>query len=547
MAYLIDFFDHVTVDTINEYFVANNISVIKTFDKLGKVYHVDAESMPERTDIVEWLINDQATPIEPLAIEYKTFPVNDDDEHWWKLATVNIKDYNVAEIKHPLNPDVVDVYLVDGGIKADHPEFNGVNIRNLYSYDSTWADLSGHGTALASLISGNRCSLTKANIVNVKVFGSTTTYQSHMVAAIDAILADREGKIRPAVVNMSWSIPKNDYIESKIQALINKNILVICSAGNNGQPIANVTPASMPDPVTVGAYNKEFYPCDFSNYTGPSAIQNAAQATNWGSIDVWAPGEMILAAMLDGGYQYIAGTSVAAAIESAVIAYAFGEFYNSDDPPADWKTYETLRAFHMDTLASKMGMLVLEGNYAECVNRTAVMISQVNNEATYESRFQPIVVRAKSGEPFLQKAFHLKYTDRFETIGQFIPQGVTIDNGWIKGTVWIEPDKDYEIFNYELKHYNDELGFTAIQNVQIIVAQPTLDLSTYPEDHPDLPLLVTLEWGPGCGGSPTYGTGWGICGGGCSGGQICGDWWWACAYAVGSGKTYSCQCAISCP
>lgn len=554
MIYLVDFFDHVTKESINQYFTENNLTVVKEYDRLGNVYQVEASTAPPVTDIIEHVVDNTATPVVPMAIEYKSFPVSDDDnEHWWKLATVNIKDYNVPTIMHPMNETKIDVYIMDSGIKADHPEFANVSIENVYTYDGVYSDTNGHGTAIASLISGVRCSLVNSNIKVVKIFGSSTTYQSHMLDALEAILVRRGNNIYPCIVNMSWTIPKNELIEKKIQKLIDNNILVVCAAGNGGQPIADVTPASMKDPITVGSYNKEFYPSNFSDYTGPKAITTADSTTNWGELDTWAPGEWILVASLDGGYNYAAGTSMAAAIVSASMAYAYADFYTSDAIPGDWMNYETLRNWHIDTSVSKMGMLVLEGNYVDCANRITVINSQVNNQQTYDTRFVPVLVRAESGHPFLSRVFAKRYSSSF-TINppeddEHVPppmDGLIWDNGWLKGTITIPSDVPYKVYYLTLTHTLDELSMSTQQTLTLIVKQPDLDPTTIAESNPDLPLLITPAACYTGGFTPYYGYtgGWGICYNGyCTGGSICGDWWWYCS---GTGKTYYCFCAAGC-
>jgi len=96
---------------------------------------------------------------------------------------------------------------------------------------------------------------------------------------------------------------------------------VIAAAGNNGAPITDVTPASIPDVLTIGAFGQDLTPSTFSNYTGGSDISYTADDVNYGALDAWAPGEMIWAANKNGGYGYIAGTSAATAIASASFAY----------------------------------------------------------------------------------------------------------------------------------------------------------------------------------------------------------------------------------
>jgi hypothetical protein len=540
MIYIIDFVDTTSNSTIQQYFSNNNITLIKEFNSLGRVYQVESAGLPPNDSTITSIIEDNSVSITPQAIEYRTFPISEDDQHWWKLATVNIKDFSVEEIQHPLNFSNVDVYILDGGIKADHVEFTGVNIENVYSYTGSYNDESGHGTAIASIISGNTCALSTANLKIVKLFGAETSYLSHLLTALDTIIVKNNASPNVSIVNMSWHITKNAYVESKLQKLVDNNVLIVCAAGNNGQPIENVTPASMADAITVGAYNKDFSPCDFSNYTG--AISNTQNIVNYGSLDVWAPGEQIYVATIDGGYGYVGGTSIAAAIETAALAYQIGDRYTID-VPEELLLYNSLRLNMELEESSRSGILVLENQYSNSVNRVASMYSNYTDARSYQTRFlSNIAVYLTAGEHSKRWLYYPRYSETINIVTP-LPAGLSINNGWIVGTAELSGDDLYSVQECIINHTSADGEYIAEQKFRIVVTKPNLTIEDFPEDTDDEIMMYVKSAFEGnfCRGSPSYG--WGYCGTQCQGGFYCIDVWFYC----GEGKSFSCSCRFVCP
>ena len=540
--YIIDFVDGTSRSLVDQYFTDNNLVVEKEYDSLGLVFKVQSSSSPPVTPIIERISLDQDLTIVPLEIQYKNFPMGEEDEHWWKIATVNIKDFETEIIEHPLNHSKVNVYIVDSGIKIDHQEFTGVDITNLYTYDNDYNDTHGHGTAIASIISGNRCSLATAKIKNLKIFGDTPTYQSHLLNALDAILKDNAADPKPGIVNISWSIPKNSYVESKFQKLIDNNILVVCAAGNNGMPIQNVTPASMLDAITVGSYNKDFLPSNFSNYTNPNAITNTNNEVNYGEIDIWAPGEQIFVATLDGGYGYVAGTSIATAIESLALAYQLGDRFGIDQVSADDLKFLSLKYYFSSNECSKVNLLTLEGNYAASVNRITNIHSQYSNAYNYTTRFFPFL-RANifTGQEFSIPFYLPRYSESLITLNS-LPDGITIENGYLRGLLNLEQDENIRTLTIEVIHQSRNSEYNATQNILLILRKENYDYENDPNVDPTLnyELLVSaIE----CINAyePVYGNGY--CGVQCiNATTYCIDYYYFCMNI----KTTNCVCASSC-
>lgn len=544
MTYIIDFKNNTSKEEINAYFTSNNITVLQEYDSLGKVYSVQSDNAPPNTDFVDRISQDSDVAIAPL-LTYKTFPISEDDEHWWKVCTVNIKDFEQSPVQHPLNQAKINVYILDSGIKADHQEFANTSITNLYSYDGTFTDTHGHGTAIASLVSGTRCSLAEANIKVVKIFGDTPTYQSHMLAALDAVIKDNALDRQPGVANLSWNIPKNSYIESKLQSLIDNNILVVCSAGNSGIPIADVTPASMFDAITVGSYNKEFEPSDFSNYTSPNALSNTNNAVNYGMIDIWAPGENILVATLDGGYNYAAGTSMAAAIETMALAYQLGDRFSADGISDEHLTFVSLKNFYASTECAKGGLLTLTGNYTSSINLITNVHSQYTNPNNYQTRFFPFVrLRAEHDKDFCEAIYLPRYSASREFLTD-LPPNVSFENGWIKGKVTLSDNETHRYIEITIIHHDETGTYNAGQTVQMFVYKPDIDYSQDTTVDPALNIELNPYTVVQCNNFavPNY-INLGYCGDTCIATIIyCADLQFYCNGI----KTNSCQCWTACP
>lgn len=545
MTYIVDFKDNTTKEAILAYFQANNITVLQEYDSLGSVYSVQSASLPPGTDIVERVSTDTDLEIVPM-LTYKTFPITEDDEHWWKIATVNIKDFEVSTVQHPLNQGKVNVYILDSGIKADHQEFIGQDITNLYSYDGTFTDTHGHGTAIASLITGVNCSLATAKIKVVKIFGDTPTYQSHMLAALDAILKDNAVDGQPGIANLSWNIPKNTYIEAKLQSLIDNDILVVCSAGNNGVPIVDVTPASMMDAITVGSYNKEFEPSDFSNYTSPNAITNTNMAVNYGEIDIWAPGEYIYVASLDGSYSYVAGTSMAAAIETMSLAYQLGDRYSAEGITSEHFGFTNYKNYFASNECSKMGLLTLTGNYLSSVNRATSIHSQFSNSNNYQTRFFPFMrFKIKHDTDFSHPVYLPRYSVTREYVNE-LPTGVYFENGWMKGKLSLTESETHRYMEIEIIHHDDSNELSATQTVQIFLYREGIDYSQDPTVDPQLDITLNPLADPFCNAwaTPNYAY-QGYCADQCdpSPAIFCLDLEYYC-FGI---KTNNCECASACP
>jgi subtilisin family serine protease len=411
MNFIIDFKDSATLAQRTSYLTKNKCTIITEYDNFAQTYLVSCQRAPAKTSIVESIHNDDDNEITLLGdlvtvnryygrynpdLPETTIDTKDEKD-WWKNFVLAKPSFDAETIQLSRKGANVNVYILDSGIKADHPEFEKANITELYSVIDNFEDTNGHGTALASVISGGTCGLTEAKLKIVKIFhDGYSTKQSEIITALDRIMSDfLENPHQAAVLNCSWSIPKNPYIEQKLRTLIETGVYLVVSSGNNGVAITDVTPASMPEALTIGSYNADLAPSDFTNFTGTSAISNTEAPTNSGKLSGWAPGENIYVATLDGAYGMVSGTSIAAAIHSCVLAYNF----------SDHLVEGQLLGFHQKQTTAILSKLSLnrtdildlsDEKYAESENRISTLVNEVSFESYVLQPFLNFSVRIGS-------------------------------------------------------------------------------------------------------------------------------------------------------
>jgi hypothetical protein len=382
---------------------------------------------------------------------------------------------------------------MDSGILHTHSEFTNADINFLYTINDNYTDNNGHGTAIASVIVGQTCGITSSKLKIVKIFEQNyTTRQSDLLSAFDAIITDKLNNLnKPSILNISWSISKNTYIENKILFLINAGVYVICSAGNSGMPIGDVTPASMSEVISVGSYNKDFQPCDFSSYTpAPGSIGTTNNETNFGPLDGWAPGVDIMAAKLDGGLANVAGTSISAGLASAVLAYNLDDFVHVGSEGIGWK--DMPNNIMVTKVFFRTDLLELdETKYDRLSNR--ILTWTINEPYT----FVPV-------QPYIERAVN----HTISTVVDILPpssvkSAVAVDPlpSYIKyssiGTLIVSPrdlETDYSIetYRFTITDNNDQI---TNQTVKFIFFKPELEGTSVTIEDSDTPikLLATFN------------------------------------------------------
>jgi subtilisin family serine protease len=212
----------------------------------------------------------------------------------------------------------VNVYIIDTGIRTSHTQFGSRAVIGTDFTGGTGQDCNGHGTHVAGTVAGSTMGVAKAaRVIAVRVFGcSGGTAASTVIAAIDWVTADvkkaatdptKVGGL-PAVANLSLGGGFFEPTNTAIQNMINARVVAVVAAGNEDQNACNVSPASAPAAITVGASTLDDQRSWFSN---------------WGTcVDIFAPGSGIVSAWFSSNTatQTLSGTSMAAPHVAGVAA-----------------------------------------------------------------------------------------------------------------------------------------------------------------------------------------------------------------------------------
>jgi len=497
--YLIDFKNDADEEAIQAYINNSQFSQIKIFNRLEKTYQVSSETQPILTNIVSTIVNDDDSHLQLLTTVNVPMPAtpstksfsSSDDHNWWKVYSIANADLDQPTIDTEIFGEGINVYMVDSGIDITHSEFADQDINLLFSFTNEFSDNNGHGTGLSSLIVGNTCGLTNATLNVVKIFDQTIpTKQSDLLSALNAILEDAAvSSNRVSVVNLSWSIPKNSFIESKIQCLIDAGLIVVVSAGNSGMPISDVTPASMPDVFTIGSYGQDFIPSNFSNFS--SSISNTPNLTNFGSLDSWAPGENIyVASPGNNSYSIASGTSISSAIYSGAIAYNLSQYLiNSGHLPLLFQRNNAISSTDRKNI-----MDLSDSKYSSSVNKICSYVDIDSRHADFSSIERPIKQVSRIGQFSARRFLVPKLIKSYEILGD-LPNGVTIDGVNINFNMQNEPVSENHVgsYSFEIRLDLRNLDISITKEVKITLFGTLFDPTILSKDDPLLELTLDVQ------------------------------------------------------
>ncbi|MFD9066166.1 S8 family peptidase [Kitasatospora purpeofusca] len=201
----------------------------------------------------------------------------------------------------------VTAYIVDTGIETGHEEFEG---RATAGFDAVGdgrdgQDCHSHGTHVAGTVGGRTFGVARSvSLVAVRVLdcqGQGDTAAS--LAGLDWVAAHAQ---RPAVLNASLGGPVSEALDAAVDAVAERGVLPVVSAGNDAEDACGASPARAPKALAVGAVNKQDRQASFSNYGR--------------CLGLYAPGVAIVSARLGGGSSTLNGTSMAAPHVAGVAA-----------------------------------------------------------------------------------------------------------------------------------------------------------------------------------------------------------------------------------
>ena len=211
----------------------------------------------------------------------------------------------------------VKIAVLDSGVYMDgnnipHKDLNIKEALNFSLVNDSPNDNEGHGTNVIGIINSQNNSFggigvaPDAEMYSLKI-GETKPEGEAVLDALDWCIANGIN-----IINMSFHLDSDDNsasvmesIKSEIDTAEAQGITVVSSSGNEGTQ-GLTFPASQVSAISVGAVNEDLTRSTFSNYGE--------------GIDFVAPGDGIFTTILDNGYGWKSGTSMAAPFVSGIAA-----------------------------------------------------------------------------------------------------------------------------------------------------------------------------------------------------------------------------------
>jgi subtilisin family serine protease len=175
----------------------------------------------------------------------------------------------------------VHVYIIDSGIRITHVDFGGRATADFTTVQDGYGAIgcTWHGTHVAGIVGGKTYGVAKGVLLHsVRVLDCNDQgLTSDLIAGIDWVTANHAS---PAVANISVLNPFSQAVNDAVEQAVTGGITVVAAAGNSGVDACNVSPASAPDVITVGAMT--------------STDSVAWWSNNGACIDIFAPGDQII-------------------------------------------------------------------------------------------------------------------------------------------------------------------------------------------------------------------------------------------------------------
>lgn len=267
-------------------------------------------------DYVNYVELDKIIEFEEEETNEETIETYSSDSKTLSWGSNKVESVNAINImkKAKLGSQTV-VAVIDSGVDSSHSFFIDESSKENRILDGNRPKDSApdpnqhyysHGTEVAGIIVDNTPANIKIKPYNYYYYRNGTT----ITLATEISSATNDGV---DVINMSLGdYNESTMVKEAVRKAIEKGIVVVASAGNDGRDAYNHYPSNYPDVISVAAFNSSDKP--WSNL-------NNNKATNYGSsIDISAPGSVINTTVPGGGYKSDGGTSMAAPFVSAAAA-----------------------------------------------------------------------------------------------------------------------------------------------------------------------------------------------------------------------------------
>lgn len=208
--------------------------------------------------------------------------------------------------------------LVDSAVELDHPALAGaaIELADVIGTPLEPGD-TAHGTAMAGAILGGEQAAGAARgarMLAIRAFSAAGGGSARSATFAVAQAIDLAAVRRVAVLNLSFSGPKDPLVARLLSRAAQGGILVIGAAGNGGPKAPPAYPAALPGVLAVTAID--------------GGDRLFAQANRGAYVGLAAPGVDVIVAGPGGGYGISSGTSIAAAkvsgLAASILAQAAG-------------------------------------------------------------------------------------------------------------------------------------------------------------------------------------------------------------------------------
>lgn len=224
----------------------------------------------------------------------------------------------------------VRVAVIDTGID-DHCDLRNVSQRTSCTQADEDDDLgdngTGHGTHVAGIIGATGLAqglAPNAELISVRVFerNSSATLTNYVYDGIKAAI-----EAGADVINLSLGqTAQDDVLRAAIEDAEAAGILVVAACGNEGSNIPQY-PAVYSSVISVAALgrrgtfpNASEHAAHIARAVGCDADDFVPQFSNWGAVDLAAPGVAVISTVGTKGYAAMDGTSMACPVVSGLAA-----------------------------------------------------------------------------------------------------------------------------------------------------------------------------------------------------------------------------------
>lgn len=232
------------------------------------------------------------------------------------IGTLTGIPWGIKQIKAPQAWSIstghrIKIAVIDTGVDFAHPDLKysltrGINLvhRNMPPYDD-----NGHGTHISGTIAAANSTQGMIGVAPRSVVYPVKAFDHNGSAFVSDIILAIDWCVRAEIdiINMSFGMQTRSRALLDIVGKANQaGVIIVASSGNDGKRRTADYPARYPQTISVGATDRS---------RKIPAFSNRGQF-----VDIYAPGDKIVSAWLQGKYHEMSGTSMATSHVSGTIA-----------------------------------------------------------------------------------------------------------------------------------------------------------------------------------------------------------------------------------